>query len=98
MKATIKRKFIDKYTKRVYKPGMEIELTEDRAEEILKKLPGAIEPVAEPEETKILPVKTEPEETETVAEEPETAMEAAKPEPELKETKKQTKKSGKSKK
>lgn len=43
MKVIIRQKFVDKVTKEVYQPGMEVEFTEERAEEIKKKLPKAIE-------------------------------------------------------
>lgn len=58
MKATVKQIFIDKKTKKRYKPGEVIEVTEERAKEILKKLPKAIE-VAKEEKPKKAKKKAE---------------------------------------
>ena len=42
MKVTIRHKFVDKNTKRIYRPGDVVEMTEARAAEITKALPKAL--------------------------------------------------------
>ena len=49
MKVKTRQKFIDKNTKRLYRPGEIVDLTDERAAEISRTLPEAIENVDEPE-------------------------------------------------
>lgn len=43
MKVTVKKKFKDKYTREIYAPGAVLDLTEERAAEIMQHLEGYIE-------------------------------------------------------